>query len=345
MATAGAWSRRRWWALLAPPALAWATVTLPAPAAAQTEGELSVARDFYEQGLAAEKEGRWEEAFTAYDKALAIRTTPQLALRAAICLEELNRLAKALVYLERANELAKLKELAQVVEVVEGRLEALRPRVPQLVIEVPNVPEGLVVRLDDAPVAPATFGALLPVDPGDHRIEAEAPGFEPYATSITVEPGTSESVAITLTAMPEEPAAERVPTPVTPPPGDEGPAAGDPDYLPGALVLGGGGVLVAVGAALLGVSVGREGEVDDLCGGSERLTCPLAERPTIEATLDEASTFRAAGYAVGGVGAAALVAGVVLLVVPPDAEEEQARRWSVGPVAGAPLGASLTVSF
>ncbi len=51
--------------------LAWSVVAFivaAGPVQAQTEGEISVARRFYEEGLEAEKGGRWEDALAAYDE-------------------------------------------------------------------------------------------------------------------------------------------------------------------------------------------------------------------------------------------------------------------------------------
>ena len=319
-------------------------LTVSGPALAQTEGEVSVARRFYEEGLAAEKDSRWEDALAAYDKALAIRNTPQLALRAGICHEELGRLAKALVIYERAHEQARLKQMEDVRSVVAGRLEALRPRVPYLVIRPKSQPEGLEVKLDDSPVAPATFGVRLPVDPGEHLVTASAPDHEPFEKRVTLEEGAEDEVRLTLKATPGAGAtkpkapAEGVPT------GAPDTADEEATYLPAGLLLGGGAALLGGAAVLLIVAMGNEGDVDDRCGGAERLTCPLADKDDIEATLDDASTFRVAGFVVGGVGAAAVITGLVLAIAPPTSAAESAQlRFS--PVAGTPLSLGLAGSF
>jgi hypothetical protein len=58
-------------------------------------------------------------------------------------------------------------------------VELLQPRLPQLRFSFgPGVRglEGLVVRSDGAPLAAAMLDAAMPIDPGPHVLEVEAPG-------------------------------------------------------------------------------------------------------------------------------------------------------------------------
>jgi hypothetical protein len=295
--------------------LATAAGAVPAAARAQAEGEVVLARKHYEEGLAHEKVGKWQEALASYEKALALKETPQILLRAAVCHENLGRVAKALVVLERAREQAKLKRLDDVAQVVEERLAAIRPRVPYLTVAVPEPPEGLSVQLDGSPLAAATFGSELPVDAGEHTLSAAAPGRAPFEQKIRMAEGARQTVEVRL--LPGTGA------PPPPPPPDAG---GEPLYLPGGLLVGGGAAAVAVGAVLVALAQSKEGDVDERCGGPERLSCPIAEQSDIEGQLDTAGTFRAAGFAVGAVGVAAVVTGVVLLIVPPESGSGTALR-------------------
>jgi hypothetical protein len=309
---------------------AWGT----APALAQTEGEVSLARKFYEDGLAAEKVGKWADALASYEKALAIKETPQILLRAGVCHENLGHVAKALVVLERAHEQAKLKHLDDVTTVIEERLTAVRPRVPLLLVDVPEPPAGIEVRLDGEPLAAAAFGSEVPVDPGEHTLTAAAPERANFEKKVKLAEAAHERVEVRL----EPGQGSPLPPPPVPPGGE-----GEPMYVPGAVLLGVGAAAVIVGAVLVPLAQAKEADVDDRCGGPERLTCPLADKTEIEDELSQASSFRIAGFVVGAIGVAAVVTGVVLVIVPPTSEGGAAAlRLAPGPT---PWGLGLEGSF
>jgi len=62
-------------------------------------------------------------------------------------------------------------------------------------------------------------------------------------------------------------------------------------YLPGGVLLGVGAAAVIVGAVLVPLAQAKESDVDDRCGGPERLTCPLADKTDIEDELSQSGTF------------------------------------------------------
>lgn len=62
---------------------------------------------------------------------------------------------------------------------------ALEPRLSRLRINAAATP-GLVVRRDDEEVGKGALGISLPVDPGDHKIEASAPGFAVWTTTVRI---------------------------------------------------------------------------------------------------------------------------------------------------------------
>jgi hypothetical protein len=92
--------------------------------------------------------------------------------------------------------------------------DALAPRVAHLVIDVPDparVP-GLVVRRDGTRVAEAAWGTAVPIDPGRHVVEAEAPGRVGWQTDVDVEgDGALDTVGV---PVPEPvPAPAPIPSP------------------------------------------------------------------------------------------------------------------------------------
>lgn len=151
---------------------------------------------------------------------------------------------------------------------------ALEPKLSRLRIEVGATPPGFTVRRDGEPVETALLGTAVAVDPGEHVIEASAPGLVGWSVKVTVgkeadlqvvsvPPLQPEPVAaaptVTATAAPAIPAGPRVaPTSVTtavlppPPPPDGGRRTG---FIVGGIGLGllaVGGVFGAVAAADVG---------------------------------------------------------------------------------------------
>lgn len=292
------------------------------PASAQ--GQLAVARKFYQEGLRAEKAEQWEKAAEKYQRALDIKETPQLWLRVGICFEELGRLTSALNAYERGAEQAELDGKAQVVKVLTDKLEGLRPKVPTLTLQVAEPPEGLRITIDGRDVAVSTLGTKLPIDPGEHVIEATAPGYSTVTESTVIETGDEELTLV----LAIDPDAREVSTTEVP---DDPPSA---VLWPGALVTGVGVAGLVVGGVLLGVAQGQEGDVDDRCGGPERLSCPQSQRDDIEATLANAERLRIGGFVSLGVGGAAAVTGVVLLLMAPEPARDAILLPTWGPGYG-----------
>src|SRR5262249_8676193 len=55
---------------------------------------------------------------------------------------------------------------------------------------------GISVVLDDVALGAAALAAPFPVDPGPHRLRADAPGRVPWSTTVTLVDGASETIAV-----------------------------------------------------------------------------------------------------------------------------------------------------
>jgi hypothetical protein len=82
----------------------------------------------------------------------------------------------------------------------------LEPRLSRVAVTLaPGVapPPGLVMTRDGVALATDSLGVALLVDPGDHRVEANAPGRQPWSTRITLTGGASALVSVpALAEMP-----------------------------------------------------------------------------------------------------------------------------------------------
>lgn len=272
----------------------------PAVASAQSAKDLAAARQAFKDGEDAEGKGDLTVAVTKYRQALAVKATPQLYLRIGAVEEKLGRLVDALASYTKGLE--KASSLPAVAKIAKEQVEALRLRVPLVTLSVPKAPPDLVVTLDGAPVALGSLGAELPVDPGVHRVHAQAPGFLSRDQAFTAaERGRTKLV---LELLPSSPAAP----PPPPPP---------PSKLPGILVTAGGAAFVVGGVALLAASYAKDSAIDAQCHGSARDKCPLSQQGQITSEVHTANALRFSGIGMGVVGAAGAATGIYLLVRKP----------------------------
>jgi hypothetical protein len=287
----------------------------PVSARAQSARDLAAAKAAFKEGEEAEARGDYPTALAKFGQALSVKDTAQLRLRVGAAQERLGRLNEALASYQGG--LDKAASLPAVAKVAREQLEALRPRIPTLTLFAAKPVPGLVVTLDDAPVAPSVLGTAMKVDPGTRRVHVTAPGYQSRDQSVAV--AERSSLRVELELLPEAVAVA--------------PVAPAPSRLPGALVLGGGGAALIAGVVLLAVSYARDATINGLCGGADRMACPLSRKPEIDADVASVNAMRFSGLGVAVVGAAGVAVGSYLLV---KAGRPTATGWvRVMPTMGA----------
>jgi hypothetical protein len=238
------------------------------------------------------------------------------------------------------------RERAQVVlDKTKNKIGALN-----IVVQGPDDMATVGVMVDGQPMNVALLEVDRPTDPGDHLIEATAPGFSPASSHVTVGVGSRQRVVIELVPDPHatlpEPASRvpasapltagaASPAPLIPAGNDERAsgnvqagndrALGEPDHTAAYLAWGAGGVAVAAGSVLGVMAFSRKGELEDECPDN---LCPSSSRDRLESArgLGTAATvsFIVAGAAVG--------LGTVLYFTaePPEGAEESAASLRAG---------------
>jgi hypothetical protein len=184
-------------------------------------------------------------------------------------------------------------------------------------------PSSLQITWDGAPVNAATLGIRRPSNPGSHSLHAEADGYKSVDLKINVPVGGAADAPLTLGKDPNAPAPATVPaaTPATMPgasaPPSTAPApdqatatGGGPGIWPWvALGVGGAGLIAGGVTGFMAMS-----KHSDLVSACNNGPCPPSKQSDVDSynTLGLVSTV---GFIVGGVGAAA---GVALLVLQPN---------------------------
>jgi hypothetical protein len=307
--------------------IAGATVAAPRGAAAQSPNPAAVL--LFEEGRKLLGEQKYAEACLKLSESQRLSPGVGTLLNLGKCYEALGKTASAWTSYKEAAFLGKKLNDAERVPYAEQSAAALEPRLMKLQIKmVQGTVPGLTVKRDDQDVGKGAFDTPIPVDPGDHLIEATAPGYSVWAThAVTNKEGQTFTVTIPalVPKSPDELAAE---------------SAGSSSALrPAAYAVGGiGAAGLVVGAIFGGLAVSASSKVKSECPNN---ICKAADQGDLSSANTKALV-STVGLSVGG---AALATGVVLFVLSrPSAKKDEAGRPAASLVPSfGPQGGSLSL--
>jgi hypothetical protein len=309
---------------------AFVMVLLPATAFAQdpppenSAEALKHAREQFGQALALQTAGDWAGALALLKEVAAVKSTPQVRFNMALCEERLGKLVAALGDYELAAADARAEKADKVAEEVEGRLEALRQRIPKITVKRGSGAEAAIIALDGVSLGDQVVGTPMPTDPGPHTVEAQAPGFKPFRQSLRLAEQESELLEIVLEPEPVPPPDLR-PRPNAPRVQGRSPVYG--------YIVGGVGI-ASLGTA--GVFLGlRAGKIDSLDKRCPDHVCPASA----QSDIDAGKLYTNIANVTAVVGVAALATGLVLVLTSGPRHEASVA------LAPAPGGAQLFGKF
>jgi hypothetical protein len=177
-------------------------------AAAEAEGP-SEAQALFDQGKRLAAQGDTAGACEAFEESQRLDPGIGTLFHVAECDERLGKIASAwTAYVAVAQQAKALGESARE-KVARDRATSIEAKVPRLAIDASDdgdVP-GLEIARDGVVIPAAAWGNAAPLDPGDHLLEARAPGHVTWRTTIRLAPGTRERVAIPRLETQPPPAA------------------------------------------------------------------------------------------------------------------------------------------
>lgn len=287
--------------------------------------DVASARQLSQDGTKLANAGHCAEAIDKLARAEKLYHAPSTLERLGFCQAKLGKVVEAsenLLRVTRETLPANApKAFVKAQERAAKLLPSTRARIAKLKVDVTAPPNtAIAVTIDGEALPPANVGTDRLVDPGEHNVEATAPGMLAAKTRATLRDGESISVTLALEPDPNAPKTAPLATPTTTPgttptktsPTDtRTPDKHDddaPSRLPAYLALGVGVVGIGVGSVFGLLATGKKGDLDAACNGEKR--CPEAQ----ESTLDSAkslATVSTIGFVVGAVG---LVAGGVLFL-------------------------------
>lgn len=291
------------------------------PSLAQSDNT-AMAQSLFESGRALMKEGKVKEACPKFAESNRLEPSAGTLLNLGRCREALGQSASAWASYKKAVVVGRAKGQERHVTAAKEYIEEIEPKLSRLTIESPDAVEGLSIRRGEVKLSAAALGVPIVVNPGDYEVEATAPGYQSWTGRITIAP---DGDAQTLTVPRLEPAEPGAAGPVGDGEPDGRPEVGGPDdttaepkdegtdpLWTAGLVVGGIGIVgVGVGAAF-GVMTFTDADAAE----NDESLCPKMQctEEGLQA-VDDAKTKALVSNIALGVGGAAVVAGIVLVLL------------------------------
>jgi hypothetical protein len=332
--------------------------------------DIAAARGFAVEGLKLADAGRCDQAIDKLQRAEKLHHSAIVLGKLGECLVNQGRVVEGSEALRKmlreplpANPSA---ALLKAYERAQAALDTAKPQIANVMITI-RAPNGVepVVTIDGQQVPPAVLGGDRPTDPGEHVIEASAPGYLKASSKFTIAAGRKQSIELELIRDPSAPIAPPPEAGPTGPGGEATPGGDAPpsvgssesvdigtagDRTPNrtaayvSWVLG--GVALGVGAGFGYIALKDKNDLDEKCSAN---VCPSSEQDS----LDSAKRAGTISTIAMGVGAAGVVLGTVLYFTASsddapsaDSAKRSGRRLSARADAlGSPLRARAGVGL
>jgi hypothetical protein len=157
------------------------------------------ARALFAEGRTLAARGDYAAACQRFEASYRIDPGIGTNFNLADCLEHIGRTASAWARFVEVETATHLAGQVRREEVARARAAALEPRLSRLEIQVAPSTVGIVIHRDGALVPAEKWGVVVPVDPGDHTIDASAPDKRPWSTKIVV----SQALDLVIVTVPE----------------------------------------------------------------------------------------------------------------------------------------------
>jgi hypothetical protein len=285
--------------------------------------------------------GKTAEACPKFLASYTLEARLGTLLNLAACYEKNGQISSAWARFVEARTLATRANQPDRATFAGEHASALEPRRSLLTIAVDHPADGLVVKRDGVVVNPAAYGVAVPIDGGSHTIDATAPGKKPFTATLTVG-AEADRKAYTLAPLVDAPASVAsvgtgagAGSDVSPEPSHGGSSRKWIGIGVGGLGVIAAGVGVAFGVQAL--SKNSDSNANGNCTGNVCNQTGYDARNTARSDGDIASVLV-------GVGAAAVVGGVVLWLTAPKGEQSKASASHVVVGVG-PMGIDVRGVF
>ena len=180
----------------------------------ESGAEGALAEALYREGRKLMAMGKVAEACPKFAESYRLDAATGTLLNLASCHENEHKLATAWFEFSGAVALARRDRRYDRVRFAQERLAIIEPRLSYLTVVVPPAVDltGLEIRVDGVVVRSAARGVSTPVDPGDHRVDASAPGHKPWSQQVGITQDAM-NIAVSIPVLEPDPTAPATPAP------------------------------------------------------------------------------------------------------------------------------------
>ena len=167
----------------------------------------ATAEGLFQIAIELQKQGKLDAACDKFEESNRLQQDVSILVRLARCRKAQGKTATAWALFKTATKVAIVQGHSDLVAPLTQYANEIESDLSHLTIHIAEPVPGLDIRRDEVVVGRAQFDESLPIDPGDHDITANAPGYEP--TAIHVHVGEkADSQLVTVPSL----------QPLTPPP-------------------------------------------------------------------------------------------------------------------------------
>lgn len=304
-------------------------------ASAQDAQSVAAAESLFQAGKGLMAQNKFDEACPKFAESYRLNPLPGTSLNLANCYKQSGKTASAWAQFREASFQARKNNQADREAAATQEAAALEPNLSKLQINAEQTP-GLVIRRDNQEVGSGALGTAIPVDPGPHTIEATAPGYSVWSTSVVIGK-LKDTKTITIPVLSKN---AETPSVATGPTGATGP---NKSLRTVSYVVGGVGVAGLVVGTVFGLHAGSQWRAaQKTCADPVKGESCSADGVQLGKDAGGSATLSTLGFVIGGAG---LLTGTILWLrfAPPRAPVSSvAITPALGPGIG---GARLLGTF
>lgn len=277
-----------------------------------TAAQRATAEALFQQATSLMEAKRFAEACEKFAGSQELDPALGTMLYLADCYERSGKTASAWALFREAAEKSKQAGQGERAQIAAERANSLEQQLSKLTLTVlpaSRVP-GLELSINGAPVPSASWNGPLPIDPGDTRVEAHAPGKKPWSTRLSVAKGPTTKTL-------DVPRLADAPRPRSAPSGKAEPAPVSSSQKTIGYVLGGAGIVALAVGGVLGY---RAYSLDKTSKSGCREDEPNACTPDAVDQRNDAKTSAALSTIATVGGAGLTVTGLALIITAPKSE-------------------------
>ena len=171
-----------------------------------TSADKSLATQLFKEGRTLVDQGKYAEGCRKLEESQRLDPGGGTLLNLALCHEKEGRTATAWAEFTEALGIARKDDRPQRIEMAQQHIVSLEPTLSRLVVQVPQSSDlpDLEIKRDGTSIRRAAWGTAMPVDPGEHVLEAFALGKIPWKQTVTVG-GNAETKSIAVPTLENAP--------------------------------------------------------------------------------------------------------------------------------------------